>query len=147
MIEPNNDILNFEINNFEIQPFSKQKITLKCVARKIGTFRLLALFYKVFNIPRFYVIDENFDCSEHFKIYMYNNVNKAISEQYQKKRCEAQRQDQKQINPSNLPRENQTNEHLNRVGEVRIKNYFKPKQKQNYEFSTLNCELNRFLRE
>jgi len=143
MIEPNNEYLDLEMFSFEIQPFSKQKVTIKCVPRKIGTFRILAFFYKVFNIPRFYIVDEDFDCSEQFKTFMYTNTTKAIADQYSAKSSEAQTQTES----INMSRDNRMSAQLNRISEIQMRNYFKAKHKQGYEPSTLNCTLNRLLRQ
>ena len=147
MIHPDNDTIDFEILNFEILPFSKQEITLKCIPLKTGTVRLLAFFFKVFNIPRYYAIDEEFDCSDHFKTYMYMNTNKIIADEYTSK---CQEEDSvAQTNPelAQIAKENRLSTQLSRMSSIQVKAFFRSKSKHVTEPSTLNCRLNRLLRE
>ncbi len=146
MLPQSNEHLNFELLGFEIFPFSKQKITLKCVPIKTGTVRLLAFFFKVLNIPRYYVIDEEFDCSQHFKTYMYTNTNKSMSDEYSAKSIDlkSQANTQAEIVSENV-KEKKVNTQSGNLSDSQVKIYFKNKSKNVLDPSSLNCIFIRLL--
>ena len=71
VLQQNNNYLNFDFDDFELKHSKTDKIVLRFQPKLIGTFRVLAVFYKVFNIPRFFTFDNEFNSMNYFVSYFH----------------------------------------------------------------------------
>lgn len=70
-LKSENELLDFWIEDFVISGKKKNKIVLSFRPKVIGTFRVLSVFLRVFNIPRFLNFDNEFNSMKHFLAYLY----------------------------------------------------------------------------
>ena len=70
-LKSGNEFLDFEFKEFTLGPLKKGKISLTLFPKVVGTFRVLAVFFRVFNIPRFFTFDNEFNSMEHFIFYVH----------------------------------------------------------------------------
>ena len=71
-LKTENNLLDFDFCEFVLQPLKKGKVTVRIIPKVVGTFRVLAIFFRVFNIPRFFTFDNEFNSMKHFLLYVHD---------------------------------------------------------------------------
>jgi hypothetical protein len=71
VLRAGNDLADFSFLPFAVFSLKRSQVTLQIVPKATGTFRVLAVFFKVFNIPRFFPFDNQFNVLDNFVSYIH----------------------------------------------------------------------------
>lgn len=71
MLEGENELIESSFESFSVQPMKRGRVVLQVIPKVAGTFRVLAVFFRVFNIPRFYPTDTDFNSMGYFLAYLH----------------------------------------------------------------------------
>lgn len=70
-LEGENELIESSFESFNLLPMKRGKVVLRVSPKAAGTFRILAVFFRVFNIPRFYPVDTEFNSMGYFLAYLH----------------------------------------------------------------------------
>ena len=78
ILNQTNDHLDFKFKEFILGPKQKNKVEVDITPKKVGTFRLISLFFSVFGIPRYFTLDPEFYTIPHFVKYVNNKLDNSV---------------------------------------------------------------------
>lgn len=70
-VKSDNQFLEIDVEDFGIFGRKKDKIVISLKPKVVGTFRIIAVFFRVFNIPRFFNFDNEINTVRYFLSYLH----------------------------------------------------------------------------